>query len=112
MVLFWTLIAAAAIIALALGLFLGGMPLRNDAMSEAQQKYSQLGGMLAFGFFVMLVILRQDAASWVLVGGLVTGFAIAKIPMVSKALSSRFTIFRAAPRPAAETRRRSAKKRK
>ena len=46
----------------ALGMFLGSMPLKREQITEEQNKYQQLGGLLACGLVVILMLLSMDIA--------------------------------------------------
>ena len=45
----------------ALGMFLGSMPLKREQITEEQNKYQQLGGLLACGLVVILMLLSMAA---------------------------------------------------
>ncbi|MFT8356229.1 MAG: hypothetical protein ABF780_00900 [Bifidobacterium aquikefiri] len=102
---FWGTVVGSAVVSLVLGLFLGFMPLKNDEMTEQQQKYSQLVGLLAFALLVGLIILHQNEASWVLIAGLVIGFVIGKIPPIRHHFSTRFALFALTPKESRGSRR-------
>ena len=75
---------------LALGVFLGAMPFRRKEITEAQYKYQQLGGVLACGVVVILILLGMDVASWIVIGALAVGAACSRIPAVHRWLLARF----------------------
>ena len=60
----------------ALGMFLGSMPLKREQITEEQNKYQQLGGLLACGLVVILMLLSMDIASWVAIAALAVGVGI------------------------------------
>lgn len=87
------IIIAVSLAGLVIGLILGTMPMRNDALNEQQRKIQQLLGILGIGLVLVLMIARQDAASWAVIIALALGVAIAVIPPVRSFLRTRFPVF-------------------
>ena len=67
----------------ALGMFLGSMPLKREQITEEQNKYQQLGGLLACGLVVILMLLSMDIASWVAIAALAVGVGVAPPPLLN-----------------------------
>lgn len=74
----------------ALGMFLGSMPLKREQITEEQNKYQQLGGLLACGLVVILMLLSMDIASWVAIAALAVGVGICRVPAVRRWLLAQF----------------------
>lgn len=79
-----------------LGMFLGSMPVRRAQITEAQNKYQQLGGLLACGVIVILTLLNMNVASWVAIAAFAVGIGICRIPSVRKFLLARFPMLQPA----------------
>lgn len=94
---------------LGLGIFLGAMPLKRDKLTEVQNKYQQLGGMLACALVVILILLSMDIASWVSIGAMAVGVGISRIPPVHTALLKQFPILQPAKPISPLTRAKSKK---
>lgn len=80
----------------ALGMFLGSMPLKREQITEEQNKYQQLGGLLACGLVVILMLLSMDIASWVAIAALAVGVGICRIPAVRRWLLAQFPMLKPA----------------
>ncbi|MCH4160144.1 MAG: hypothetical protein LKF41_00825 [Bifidobacterium sp.] len=93
----YLLYAGIIIVGLAIGLFFGALPLRSSEMNDKQQKHSSLVGMVALGIVAVLIIIGQDAASWIAIASLFVGFGIGKIPALHRKLISRWPYLKAAP---------------
>lgn len=78
------------LICLALGIAMGAMPLKRDKITEQQNKFQQLGGMAAVAIVVILMLLHMDAASWIAIGALAVGAAVANIPPLHRYLLKTF----------------------
>lgn len=76
-------------------MFLGSMPLKRDQITEEQNKYQQLGGLLACDLVVILMLLGMDIASWVAIAALAVGWASA-IPRGERMLLARFPMLKPA----------------
>ncbi|WP_246165734.1 hypothetical protein [Bifidobacterium canis] len=79
-----------------LGVFLGALPIKRAEITEEQNKYQQLGGILACAIVVILMLLSMDVASWVSIGTLAVGVAISYIPAIRRVLLNRFPILQPA----------------
>jgi hypothetical protein len=90
--LFFTVVALGG---LAAGLFFGALPLRSTRMSEPQQRYSSLVGMISLGLVTVLIIIGQDLASWIAIASLFTAFGVGKIPLVHRALIRQWPFLKA-----------------
>lgn len=72
------------------GVFLGAMPIQNSKMTDAQRKASSLLCFIIAIVFVVLMFTGQDLATWTILGGIVVGFAIGKIPPLHEVLVSKW----------------------
>lgn len=75
---------------LAAGMAMGAMPLRSHKMTEQQNKFQQLAGIAALGAVVILMLLGMDAASWIAIGALAFGAALANVPPVHRWMLKQF----------------------
>lgn len=93
----YVLYAGIAIVGVAIGVFFGALPLRSSEMNDRQQKHSSLVGMIALGVVAVLIIIGQDAASWIAIAALFIGFGAGKIPVLHRALIHRWPYLKATP---------------
>lgn len=94
----------------ALGMFLGSMPLKRDQITEEQNKYQQLGGLLACGLVVILMLLGMGIASWIAIAALAVGACVCRIPAVRRMLLAWFPMLKPAE-PRSPLRKAKPKKR-
>ena len=64
-----------AVACLGMGVFLGSLPFKRDELTEWHMKYQQLGGVLACGIVIVLMLLGYDLASWLAIAALAVGVA-------------------------------------
>lgn len=79
-----------AVACLGMGVFLGSLPFKRDELTEWHMKYQQLGGVLACGIVIVLMLLGYDLASWLAIAALAVGVAVSRIPVVRRGLLARF----------------------
>ena len=77
-----TMCIVLGILGLVIGLIFGALPLKTELMTHRQQSYSSVLGILAMGGVLVLILLGQDIASWILIAALLIGFLVGKIPPV------------------------------
>lgn len=65
---------------LASGLLLGAMPIKNDMMTERQRRASSLLCFVICIVYIVLMFYGQDLSTWTMLGGIIFGFLVAKIP--------------------------------
>ena len=99
-----------AVACLGMGVFLGSLPFKRDELTEWHMKYQQLGGVLACGIVIVLMLLGYDLASWLAIAALAVGVAVSRIPVVRRGLLARFPELHPAERqsPLRKARQRSA----
>ncbi|WP_034528015.1 hypothetical protein [Bifidobacterium stellenboschense] len=73
-------IVASCVVGVPIGMFFGFIPFRKDELTEEQNKMSQTLGVVGVGLIVVLILMKQDAASWAATFAMLGGVAIAKIP--------------------------------
>lgn len=93
------IIIGSALASLAIGFFFGGLPLLTSQMSEQQNKYQQLMGIVAVGIVLVLIILKQDLSSWIAILAMAIGVGIAKIPPIHHWLIASFPFFKPENKP-------------
>ena len=81
-----------AVACLGMGVFLGSLPFKRDELTEWHMKYQQLGGVLACGIVIVLMLLGYDLASWLAIAALAVGVAVSRIPVVRRAASGRTAV--------------------
>lgn len=90
----YAVIIGCGILALLVGFFFGLLPMKNDLMTPDQRTWSQVASLIGIGLVVVLILLGQDVASWVAIGGMVAGILIGIIPAIKRAMQARFTWLR------------------
>ncbi|BAQ31340.1 hypothetical protein [Bifidobacterium scardovii] len=88
-----TVLVIVVIASMAIGLFFGLLPLKVDRMTEAQNKYQQFVGIIGVGMVIVLIMAKQEIASWATIGVMIAGVLIAKIPAVHRWGLERFPFF-------------------
>lgn len=94
-------IMGCGILAFLVGFFFGLLPMMNDRMTPDQRTWSQVASLIGIGLAVVPIILGQDAASWVAIGGMVAGILVGIIPAIKRTMQTRFTWLR--PRQGSST---------
>lgn len=102
----------AALVSVCIGLALGALPLQASKKSDSQQRFEQGASVIGVAIVVLLIVGRQDTASWVAIIALAAGVGIAKIPPVNRFLVTRFTIFAPPSKPKTHTSGASSAKRR
>lgn len=85
-----TVAIICGLLCLVAGVFLGAMPIQNSKMTDAQRKASSLLCFIIAIVFVVLMFTGQDLATWTILGGIVVGFAVGKIPPLHEALVAKW----------------------
>lgn len=85
-----TVAIVCGLLCLVAGVFLGAMPIQNSKMTDAQRKASSLLCFIIAIVFVVLMFTGQDLATWTILGGVVVGFAVGKIPPLHEALAAKW----------------------
>ncbi len=88
------ILIGSGIIGTLAGILFGAFPLRTSHMTKKQESYTSALGFVALGLFLVLILINQNLASYIYIGGLVLGFAIAKIPVIHNFFVARFKIFK------------------
>lgn len=68
------------LICLASGLLLGALPIKNAMLTERQRRASSLLCFVICIAYIVLMFCGQDLSTWTMLGGIIFGFLIAKIP--------------------------------
>ncbi len=79
---------------LAGGVFLGFFPSRREQMTSWQERVSSAVGFVYAVIFVVLMVMRKDVETWVIVGTLLAGFLIGRIPPLARKAQDRWEMFR------------------
>ncbi|WP_418969302.1 hypothetical protein [Alloscardovia omnicolens] len=87
-------IIGSGVLGMILGLLFGAFPLRTTDMTRKQESYGSALGVVCLGLVLVLIFLNQNAASWVFIGTVILGFALAKIPPIHAWFVSHFKIFK------------------
>lgn len=99
-----------SIICLLAGFVYGSFPRKTEEQTQSQTKAGQLLGIAAVGLVLILVMVKQNIASWAAIGALAVGVAIAYIPAVYKWTLRTFPYFK--PVSASPLKRNRKRKRK
>lgn len=97
---------AAGIICLAGGFFYGLLPLKEENLTAKQKTGARTSSIVVFGVFILLILMKEDMASWVALAGAIVGFGIGKIPPITHFMQTHWSLV--APRR--KTKKRSPKK--
>ena len=73
-----------AVACLGMGVFLGSLPFKRDELTEWHMKYQQLGGVLACGIVIVLMLLGYDLASWLAIAALAVGVAVSRRGLLAR----------------------------
>ena len=73
-----------AVACLGMGVFLGSLPFKRDELTEWHMKYQQLGGVLACGIVIVLMLLGYDLASWLAIAALAVGVAVVRRGLLAR----------------------------
>lgn len=79
------------LICLASGLLLGAMPIKNDMMTERQRRASSLLCFVICIVYIVLMFCGQDLSTWTMLGGIIFGFLVAKIPPLHEFLVAHWS---------------------
>ena len=103
-----TIIAVTSIVCLAIGIMLGGLPMRNSRMTQSQHRLEQALGIVAVAIVVLLIMADQQVASWAAIIAMAVGVGVGKIPFINRVLLKTFPVFT----PPSPPRRGSSRSRK
>lgn len=84
------ILVASTVVSFVLGTVMGVLPMRQNDMTDRQVRFQQVGGIIAVGLILVLMAARQDAASWAAIGAMILGVVVGRIPLVNKAILTRF----------------------
>ena len=94
-----TIAVVMGVISLAVGLFLGALPSRGSEMTEKQGRISSMVGFVIAIIYIVFMLLKQDLSTWTILGGVIFGFIIGKIPPVHSFFVDKWDFFKpAAPK--------------
>lgn len=77
------------------GAFYGILPLREQELTAKQKTLTQTASIVVFGLVIILILTKQDLASWIAIGATFAGFGVGKIPPLRNFMTSHWKIFRA-----------------
>ncbi|KFI55146.1 hypothetical protein BCAT_0697 [Bifidobacterium catenulatum DSM 16992 = JCM 1194 = LMG 11043] len=91
-----TVAIICGLLCLVAGVFFGSHAhSEQQKMTDAQRKASSLLCFIIAIVFVVLMFTGQDLATWTILGGIVVGFAVGKIPPLHEALVAKWDFFEA-----------------
>lgn len=101
----------SGIICLLGGLFYGILPVREEDQTANQRMWSRAVALIVFGIVIVLILAKEDAASWIAIAATFAGFGIGKIPLLRNFVRSHWKLMRTKPQKSHKTRSQSRKRR-
>lgn len=92
------IIIATGALCLFIGILFGALPLHADDLTQKQNSLQQTLGIIGVGIVFVLIVVKQDAASWIAIIAMIAGVLVAKIPPLHHWLLTHFPIFEPKPK--------------